>query len=237
MNKHIIEHLRRFSSVPGKEKTWVSELNDDRLFELYLKIRNGESARGIARHAQKVWKVGRHSSTHSVSQGILKFKQRISHLLLFPLSANEEANASVLPPTCDEDSPLETMENIARQYEVRIKTMITEEKETGVRYPFINRDLQALAILRKAILKQNEWEAAHKDFLNRKKYERMTQRMDRRFNTLMENIGEDGQDRLIRAMDRFLELVEQRALPAFRKEDGTYELVNPQEKPKESTSK
>ena len=97
MNRHIIEHLRRFASIPGKEKTWVSELSDDQLYELFLQIRNGDNARAIARHAQTVWKVGRKSSVHSISQGILKFKQRISHLLLFPSSAPEEANAFVSP--------------------------------------------------------------------------------------------------------------------------------------------
>ena len=90
MKRDIIEHLRRFSGVPGKERTWVSELDDNQLFELYLKIRNGESARGIARYVQKVWKVGCKASIHSVSQGILKFKQRISHLLLFPSASSTD---------------------------------------------------------------------------------------------------------------------------------------------------
>jgi len=76
--------------------------------------------------------------------------------LLFPSSATDEANASGFPLGCEEDSALETMENIAQQYEARIKRMIAEERETGVKYPFINRDLQALASLRKAILKQKE---------------------------------------------------------------------------------
>ena len=115
--------------------------------------------------------------------------------------------------------------------------MIVEEKETGLMYPFINRGLQALASLRKTILKQKEWETTHEDPLNRKRRERMEQNIDRRFNALMENIGEDGQDRLIRAMNRFLELAEQKAVAMYRREDGTYTLTSPQEKPIESISK
>lgn len=237
MKRDIIEHLRRFSSVPGKEKTWVSELNDARLFELYLKIRNGESARSIARHAQTVWRVARKSSIHSISQGILKFKQRISHLLLFPSSTNEETNDSVLPHGCEEDSTLETMENIARNYEGRIKRMLVEEKETGVKFPFLNRDMSALASLRKTLLREKEWAATHEDPLKQKKRERMEKSIDRRFNALMENIGEDGQERLAMAINRFLELAEEKTLTVYRKEDGTYTLVNPEEKPRESTSK
>jgi len=230
MKKDIIEHLRRFSSVPGKEKTWIGRLNDNELFELFIKLRNGESARAIARHAQIVWKVGQKSSIHSISQGVLKFKERISHLLLFPSSATDEANASGYPPTCDENSPLETMENIAREYEARIKRMIAEEKESGIKYPVLNRDLQALAALRKAILKQKEWEATHEDPLKRKRFERMEQTMNRRFSRLIENFGEDGQDRMIRAANRLLELAEQKAVSMYREEDGTYTVTDPEEK-------
>lgn len=48
----------------------------------------------------------------------------------------------------------------------------------------------------------------------------------------MKNIGEDGQDRLIRAINRFLELAEQKAVTIYRRKDGTYTLTDPhQEKP------
>ena len=123
------------------------------------------------------------------------------------------------------------MENIARQYEVRIKRMISEEKETWVKYSFINRDLQALASLRKAILKQREWEGTHEDPMNRKRYQRMTITMDKKFNSLMENLGEDGQDRLLKAANRFLKLAEKKAVTMYKKEDGTYSLIAPEEKP------
>jgi hypothetical protein len=131
-------------------------------------------------------------------------------------SGIDEMPASGFPFGPEEDSALETMENIVRQYEAQIKRMIAEEKETGVKYPYLYRDLQALANLRKAILKQKDWEATHEDPLNRKRYERMKQRMERRFNGLIKNIGKDGQDRLIRAAHRFLELAEQKALTCIR---------------------
>lgn len=114
--------------------------------------------------------------------------------------------------------------------------MINEEKETCIKDLFINRDLQVLASLRKAILKQREWEATHEDPLNRKRRERVEQSIDRRLNALMENIGEDGQDRLIRAANRFLELAEQKAIAMDRCEDGTYTLTDPEKKPEEKES-
>ena len=52
----------------------------------------------------------------------------------------------------------------------------------------------------------------------------MAETLDRRFNALMENIDEDGQDRLLRFTNKFLELVEQNAPIMRREKDGTYSL-------------
>ena len=50
--------------------------------------------------------------------------------------------------------------------------------------------------------------------MSRIRRKRMEQRIDRRFNALIESLGEDGRDKMIRAADRFLELAEQKALIA-----------------------
>jgi hypothetical protein len=138
-------------------------------------------------------------------------------------------------PESDEESTLEAMENIARQYEARIKRMIAEEKERGVTFPYINRDLQALANLRKAILKQKEWDSTHEDPHNQKRFESMQKTIDRRFKNMMDTLGEDGQERLlIRAANRFLELVDQHAVPVNQLEGGTFAFKNPEEEAMES---
>lgn len=41
----------------------------------------------------------------------------------------------------------------------------------------------------------------------------------------MEYPGDDGQDKMIRAADKFLELVEKKVLSTNREEDGCYELT------------
>jgi hypothetical protein len=45
----------------------------------------------------------------------------------------------------------------------------------------------------------------------------------------MDNIGEDGRDRLLKAMERMLELAEEKALIMYKKEDGTCELTKSDE--------
>ena len=86
MREHVIKQLRKSACVKGKQKTWISELNDDQLFEVFMRLRNEETAKSIAKYIQKAWGVLPKSSVHSISQGILKFQRRIAHLLLTPPS-------------------------------------------------------------------------------------------------------------------------------------------------------
>jgi len=50
------------------------------------------------------------------------------------------------------------LEEIAEQQEERIRRIIKEEKETGVKYPYLSREIQSLATLRKTIIKEREYE-------------------------------------------------------------------------------
>ena len=64
MREYIIDNLKEHSSIKGKQKTWISELTDDQLYELYLRLRKDEPAKSIARYVQKVWKINPNSSAH-----------------------------------------------------------------------------------------------------------------------------------------------------------------------------
>ena len=39
----LVEQLRKFASVRGKEKTWVTLLEGQRLFEIFIRLQRGES--------------------------------------------------------------------------------------------------------------------------------------------------------------------------------------------------
>lgn len=129
MKDHFIKKLRDCSFVKNKMQTWVSELTDDQLYELFLRLRNEESAKSIAARVQKVWGIRPRSTIHSLSQGILKFKRRISHLLL------------TSPPSASEDDTffnvngfeglgtLEELEKIAQLQRERIARMMVEERK------------------------------------------------------------------------------------------------------------
>jgi len=228
--KHITNQLRRFVCIPNKQKTWLSRLTDDQLFEIFQRLKNGEKGQAIGRYIQQVLKVNVKSSLHSTAQGITKFARRIGHLLPPSPMMREGGYNELSLPQPDGDDPLQTLEYISRELEQRIKVILTEEQQTGLRFQHLNRDVQSLSALRKSILKEREWQMAHGNPSTKKQFQKLEQQMDRRFNALMENLGEDGQSRLVRAANRFLELVEQKAVPMYRKEDGTYTLTNPEEK-------
>jgi hypothetical protein len=154
MKKIILEQLREHSRVRGKEKTWISELTDDQRYELFLRLRNGESAKGIARFIQNGWGVNPEASVHSISQGILKFRKRIAHLLISPTTEGIVRCPDPFVEVLTNESTLESLEHIASLHIRRIQGVMEEEEKTGIRNPHLNRDLQALATLQKLINKQ-----------------------------------------------------------------------------------
>lgn len=217
MKDHFIKKLRDCSFVKNKMQTWVSELTDDQLFELFLRLRNEESAKSIASRVQKVWGIRPRSTIHSLSQGILKFKRRISHLLLTsPPSASADGDSYFAADAYDGLGTLEELEKIAQLQRERIKRMMLEEKEMGVKHSNLSRDLQSLAILSKLIMKQKEFEIAHQldDPVRMKRLRVAGKRMNTKFMKMMRDVipTERDKDKVIRATERFIELIDEKSI-------------------------
>jgi hypothetical protein len=228
MRKYILQQLRERSCIRGKQKTWISDLTDDQLYGLFLMLRNGENAKSVARFTQNTWRVNIDSSVHSISQGVLKFKKRIAHILLSPTSEERNFCPGDLGEWPDSENSLESLDYIASLHRKRIKTMLEEEKRTGVKYPFLNRDLQALAALEKVIIKQKTFEMAYDDPAKRERFERFKKKAGERFDTLMDQLGEDGRMKMANAIGKFLEYAEAHSIPMERGPDGTLLLIEPE---------
>lgn len=206
MKKLIIKKLREHASVPGKEKTWIAGLNDAQLFEIFSRFGNGESSKSIAFTVKEVWKIHPTTSTHSLSQGLLKYRKRISDLLTPPsISRNQSFS---LPPstTIQEETVGESLEEIGRQQEDRIKRIMAEERQTGTKYPYLNKEIQALAALRKTILKQREHDLKNGPAIRRIKNQRTEKVLIKNLDKVLKNFGDIDGDRLLSAAQRFLEL-------------------------------
>jgi hypothetical protein len=222
MKNFIINELRKCSSIYGKQKTWVSELSDEQLYQLYKRLLNGEKAKSIARYVQKKWNVKPNSTVHSISQGILKFKKRIALLLE---ESKSDAIARQQAENTELESPignLESNELIARNLRQRIQNIIKEEKETGIKYPYLSRDIQALTSFEKTIVKQKEWRLKHPndDPLKVLEIEKKDRKIDRLFNTFMNMTNEDQRNRMINFLERLIEIFEENALTVSIGVDG-----------------
>ena len=222
MRNLIIHQLRERSSVKGKQKTWVSELDDDQLYELFLRLRNGESAKSIARFIQKSWGILTSSSSHSLSQGVTKFRRRVGHLLIPESTVSEPPRLSPNIEQIQAVEGTEGLEQIAQIQLERIQRLMAEEKETGIRYTSLSREVHSLVALTKAIMKSKEWDLVHEgnDPSKRRRIERTRQRMGIQFEKLTDHLGDGGGDRLVKAMKKFLELAEEHAVSVTLLPDG-----------------
>lgn len=228
MREYILQQLRERSCVRGKQKTWISDLTDEQRYDLFLRLRNGENAKSIARMIQTAWEVNPESSPHSVSQGILKFKKRIANLLISPTTDRQDICAGPLNECLDTENTLESLDYIASLHRKRIKTMLEEEKRTGVKFPYLNRDLQALAALEKVIFKQKTFEMFYDDPVKRKKLERLKKKTEEKFGAWMNQLGEDGRLKMVNALGKFLEYAEAHSIPGEIGPDGTLHLIEPE---------
>lgn len=227
MREHILQQLRERSFVHGKQRTWISELTDEQRYDLFLRLRNGETAKSIARFIQNDWGVNTETTVHSISQGILKFKKRIAHLLETP--TNEEKDSCSGPVTGDSAplGALESLENIANLSRARIQAMLAEEERTGIRRPYLNRDLQALAALEKVLMKVRVFNLYHDDPVKLRRMAGIKRDIGEKFGAVMDQIGEDGKTKISAALQRFLELAKENAQQVEKGPDGKFRLLGP----------
>jgi hypothetical protein len=230
MKKIIIDELRKCASVKNKKKTWISELDDEKLYQIFLMLKSSSSSRKIAEHVNGVWEINKESSVHSLSQGIQKFKRRIEHMLVteYTPSGKVEPDSSI---NDDKTDILETNQRLADQLRSRIEKMMREEKEQGVSYPNLCKDVLALNSLEKTILKEIDWRLKNKDRLIEGYEERQQRELGDRFDKFIEKHlpTDEERDRMVKGMSRFLELVSEASVPMRQvivNGKETYEPIN-----------
>jgi hypothetical protein len=226
MKNYIAQELRKRSVVVGKERTWISNLSDHELWQLYLKLRAGEPSRAVAKYIQERWKLKEKSQIHSIAQGITKFRKRIGDLLELQLpedSGETKPKEEPLSPLEWSDSLLRS-ERIAKMAAERVERMLLEEKQ-GIKHPGLSRDLQAASQLQKQLLREKQFEIAHpdQDVIKQKRDKMRDRRIDENFNALM---ADDEGERLLKFTDRFLgELAKHAFTATYNPETGMWDEV------------
>ena len=221
-----IQQLRELASIKNKIRTWVSELSDDQLEELFIRLKNGESAKAIARYAQDNWAVSPGSTVHSISQGIIKFKNRVSNLFAYDLCGPVDRKPAEDTLPVDD---LENMERIALQQSERIDCMIAEEKRTKIMNPQLNKEILALSKLHQVIMKQKDWIIKNRgaDVYQERRERKAEHDAKKAFGMIQELTRHDGGKALQMALSNFTEDLSRKAMTLETHDDGTYTLFNP----------
>ena len=224
MDKNIINQLRAASSVKGKQKTWIFDLDNEKIHELFMRIKNGDSAKSIAQHCQLTWEIRPDSSVHSLSQGILKFKKRIAHILAS--SPTQESTPQVSSRILDDPSSnLETNEQIARNLRLRIERLMREEQELRITYPHLNKDIQTLSTLEKTILQQKEWIRKHpEDDPEEKWFNRKMEVARLLGETYLKTSTQESRDKMIKFCQMFLEEMPKHCITFESQGDGAFKI-------------
>jgi len=88
----------------------------------------------------------------------------------------------------------------------------------------LNRDLQALAQLQKLIIKQKVYETYRGDPLKQKRMSGLEKDIKQKFDTYMKQTGEDERIRMVAALDKMLEHIEEHAFTGEIGSDGKIHL-------------
>jgi len=200
LKKFIIKELRDRSAIPGKIRTWISELDDNSLLWLYERMRRGASSRSLAA-ALAGRGIGPGSSVRSMAQGITKFRKRIVQLL-DPTPPDQEVE---IPKGLADMEPAERLEAIERAYAQLIEQMLADAAyNKGLMTTDMAKHVTALATISKARAKMVV--PPTKLFPPAVSTE-FKERADR----VLEFIGDDG-NKMIRAANEFLLEIEKRVI-------------------------
>lgn len=158
--EQIIKAMR--GAIPSRGSNELLNLTADQLWQLFLKLRAGESTASIARWLHSSLNSGRPIDSWNTS--LKRFKKRIAHILgALPLAApvhSFTAGRTMLPRVPAYDSAptndLERLEVQIRDYHELINKLTREANETGIVSKDLSKHQQAMASLVKAKLKLEE---------------------------------------------------------------------------------
>lgn len=73
----LVKVLREIVSPPGKRGSWLRNLNDRQLCEVYWRLRDGQPAQKVTRFAQTDWGIQRQASTKSLARAVRDLRDKI----------------------------------------------------------------------------------------------------------------------------------------------------------------
>ena len=234
----VMRKLREAVAPPGKRGTWLRYLDDNRLAEVFVQLQSGTAAHHIASIAQREWGIKPESKTESLARSVRTFKDKvIGEIQKLPIRKPEDKEArdklvSQADKVAGMLNELEEMGWVLREQKTRI--VLFREKEDQARIGFAATD-KAIQIFKELLSEYSKMKVNLG--LTEPPASEFNLNIKHRFDGLMKHtIGEDG-EKVVSALDRFMELAEERSLTLSQNPDGTYSYKeDTKEKPNEITT-
>jgi hypothetical protein len=226
----VMRKLRESVAPPGKRGTWLRYLDDERLAEVFVQLQGGTSCHHIASIAQKEWGIKTASKTQSLARAVRKLKdQMVPELAKVPMRNKEEKEVAKelkgkALKISDKLNELEETGWAAMEQKKRIK--LFRDKEEVAKMGFAATDkaiqvfIQILEVYAKMKINLGLIEPPNSEFNVNVKH---------KFAGLMQHtVGQDGA-KVVSALDRFVELVDEKSLALTQNAQGSFEYEMPKE--------
>jgi hypothetical protein len=227
----ILRKLRESVAPPGKRGTWLRYLDDDRLAEVFVRLQSGTSCHHIASVAQKEWGIKPSSKTQSLARAVRQLKDKmIGDLEKLPVrnEKEKETQKELKGKAAKVSAKINELEEtgwVAMEQRKRIQ--LFRNKEDVAKMGFAATDkaiqvyLQILELYAKMKINLGLIEPPNSEFNVNVKH---------KFAGLMQHtVGSDGA-KVVSALDRFVELVDEKSLALTQNAQGAFEYAAPGKK-------
>jgi hypothetical protein len=222
----VMKRLRDAVAPPGKRGTWLRYLDDNRLAEVFIQLQSGTAAQHIATVAQREWGIKPQAQTKSLARAVRAFRDKVvGEIQKLPTKTDRDKEVAKklkfqAKKVSEEIEELEEAGWVLLEQKKRIQ--LFRDKENIAKMGFQATDkaiqvyLQTLELYAKMKINMGLIEppaAEHHLHIKHK------------FAGLMQHtVGKDG-DKVIGALDKFMELVDEKSLALTQNDQGAFEYV------------
>jgi hypothetical protein len=234
----IIKRLREIVDPPGKKGTWIKQLNDRQLAEIYQRLQMGQTAYRVVQLCQS-WGIQRHSDIKSLSRSMLSFKKRaLGEIQALKTGHSKRKDETAVSKTLQKKADrvggkinaLGKLSWLIGIQEERVEMLFDREKAT---LPFKHTDFTVRTLL--DLIKEYV-EISFRLGITPEVPREFDLRVQHEFGEILTKQLGAGGSKVVDALGRFLDLAKAHSEKLVLNEDGTYVLEKTHE-PKSSTKK
>ena len=219
---------------PGKKGSWLKHLSDGRLVEVYYHLEQGAAAYSIAKKAQDEWGIMTSSQTGSLARSVRAFRDKaVPELKKIQADLSKKTREAKHPPAVTSEVKgklqkrinkalgdvdvleVKTWAVVAQQ--ARVMLLIEKEDMTGVPFKFTDNSMKVLNELTNDLL---DWQV--KLGLRDCVPNEFNVKMKHQFAGVMAETVSHDKDKVVKATERFIELIDEKSLTLQRGDNGTF---------------